>query len=130
MLEKPSGDCMTSLVVSHSPPLFNCHEGLLLDTSDDSLGSCLKLLKANRWKILSCSDDGGLVAHTGDISATETWSQGGHLLCIFGPGLLRVQLNLLKMDLVDGSSLVDVRRGDLDLPVKSSRPHESAIQDV
>ena len=67
MLEEPTCDSVASLVISNSLPFKRSHDGLLLDTSHDTLSGFFELLESNRGLIFSSSNDSTFITDVGDI---------------------------------------------------------------
>lgn len=121
---------MSTLMIRHYlPSLWGDQLRFLLNTTNDPLSSELKVHNRYVFLVVSCSDDGCLIADVFDIGATEARSQGCQAFRILFYLDVSVEDQWLEVDLEDLASALEIRQVDFYEAVEPTGSGEGWIQD-
>ena len=103
MLQKPTGHCVTSLVIGHGLLLFRLEDvGLLFETRDHSFDGGLKMFVYYTLGQFTGGDEGRLVADVGHIGTAKAGREGRQFAG--QGGFIQVRFEIVQMDFEDGGA--------------------------
>lgn len=120
---------MSALVIRHYlPSLWGDQLRFLLNTTNDPLSSEFKVHNGYVFLVVSCSDDGCLIADIFDIGATKARSQCCKAFCVLFYLDVSIEDQGFEVDLEDLTSALEIWQVDLYEAIKSTRSGEGWIQ--